>query len=229
MELKDRWIKNVVIIGAGGFGRETAEICKAMALSSRNINLIGFIDDNKEIHKKVYNGNMVLGGFEWLVTHIHEAIYVSVSVGNPIIKKKLVKRVKDLGFDFINLIHPSVLISSKVKFGKGIIIQAGVKLAVNSQIGNHVHINFNCSIGHDAILNDYVTISPLVSISGDCEIAEGVLFGSNSSIIPLKKVGKFSKIGAGACVIKDVEAYRTAVGVPAKVKKKNIEDHHAFT
>jgi len=56
-----------------------------------------------------------------------------------------------------------------------------------------------------------------VNISGGDIIEEGVLMGSCSTVIQNLKIGKGAIIGAGSVVVKDIPAYSTAVGVPARV------------
>jgi sugar O-acyltransferase (sialic acid O-acetyltransferase NeuD family) len=103
-----------------------------------------------------------------------------------------------------------------VELGCGNIICAGTIITVNIKIGNHVIINLDCTVGHDTVINDYVTCAPSVNISGQVEIEEGCDIGTNAAIIQGKKIGKWSIIGAGAVVSRDIPPGCTAVGVPAK-------------
>ena len=117
------------------------------------------------------------------------------------------------------MIHPNVRISQYVKMGHGNIICAGNILTVNIKLGNHVILNLDCTVGHDAIIGDYSTILPSVNISGNSIIKEGCFIGTNSAVIEGVSVGEWSIIGAGAVLTKDIPARCTAVGVPAKAIK----------
>ena len=212
-------MKQIVVIGAGGFGRECAEIIICMMPSlSYQLHLLGFLDDSILLLGKKFNGIEVLGGLDYYVGC--SDIHFVVGVGDPRLRKILVKIALEMGYKPATIIHPSVKIYTGAQIGKGVVIQAGSQIGINTKIGDHVHINFNCSIGHDVVLEDYVTISPLVAISGGCVIEKGGYMGSSSSIIPLKRVGKWSKIGAGACVIKNIPSRQTAIGVPAINKNR---------
>jgi sugar O-acyltransferase (sialic acid O-acetyltransferase NeuD family) len=214
-------MKDFVVIGCGGFGRETAEIAKTIMKEKKDLNLIGFIDDNKELHGKIINNVPVLGNLQWVKDSYNgDQLFFVCAVGEPSIKKKVVERALRLGYTPHSLIHPSVLMYYDVSVGEGTILCPGSIITTNITIGNHVIINKICSIGHDAIIEDFVTINPLSAIGGGAHLEEGVFIGAGTSVLQYIKVGQWSVIGAGATVIRDQEAYVTAVGVPAKVKKK---------
>jgi len=208
-----KYMKDIVIIGAGGFGREVAWLIECINKVANEWNIVGFVDDNESIQGTVINGYKVVGNIEWLR---HQEFYVVNAIGDPITRKKLMERIKDSKNNYPILIHPNVICSNKVKIGEGSIICAGNIITVNIEIGKHVIVNCDCTIGHDAILGDYTTVFPSVNISGFVKTEECVSIGTSSAIIQGVTVGKNSIIGAGAVVVKDLLANCTAVGIPAK-------------
>lgn len=213
-------IKQVVVVGAGGFGRETIEIIKDCNKVSRRWDILGFIDEDERLHGKMINNYPVLGGLEWLSEHKNDSLGCVCAIGTCETRKKVVEELKNIGINFFNAIHPSVIMKDFVELGKGIIIQAGSILAVNSKIRDHVHINFLCAIGHDAVVSEYCTISPMVTINGFNHLAEGVYVGAGAAFIQDVSVGKWTTVGAGAVVVENIPENVVAVGVPAKVIKK---------
>lgn len=215
-------MKSVVIVGAGGFGREVLEIFKDQNKISQTWNMLGFIDENEELHGKIINNYPVLGGFDWLRKHMSNNLGCVVAIGTCEIRKQVVEKLQEIGVNFYNAIHPSVIIKGFVEIGKDVVVQAGSIIAVNSRIGDHVHINFNCSIGHDADIRSYCTINPMVATNGyDC-LHEGVYVGTGAKFIQGLSVGRWSTIGAGAVVIEDIPENVVAVGVPARVVKQKV-------
>ena len=103
-----------------------------------------------------------------------------------------------------------------VTIGEGTIICAHTIITVNISIGEHVIINLDCTIGHDAIIEDYVTLYPSVNVSGFTHIGHAAELGVGMQIIQRKSIGDYSIVGAGAVVVKDIPAKCTAVGIPAK-------------
>ncbi|MGU8248922.1 acetyltransferase [Clostridium perfringens] len=210
-------MKDLVIVGAGGFGREVAWLVEQINEVSKEWNLIGFIDENKEMHETLINGYKVLGGIDWLK---YKDIYYVCAIGNSKIRKDIVERINKFKLKAATIIHPSVLINKKyVEVGEGCIICASSILTVNIKLGKHVILNLDCTVGHDAILKDFVTVYPSVNISGNCIIDKCVELGTGTQIIQGKIIGENTIIGAGSVVIKNIEKNRTAVGIPAKTIK----------
>lgn len=212
-------MKDLVIIGAGGFGREVAWLIEDINEKSNEWNLLGFIDENRESHGKILNGYKVLGGFEFFEDK--QEIFYVCAVGNSKIKKKLVEE-KCSRYNIIpaTLIHPSVIISKKHNIiGEGCIICAGSIITVNTKINNHVTINLDCTIGHDVVIEEFTTIYPSVNVSGNCNISQCVELGTGSQIIQGKNIGSNTIVGAGSVVVRDIDEGRVAVGIPARVIK----------
>jgi sugar O-acyltransferase (sialic acid O-acetyltransferase NeuD family) len=206
-------MKDIVIIGAGGFGREVAWMIEEINKINEEWNIIGFVDDNETIQDSDINGYNVVGDIEWLK---EQELHVVNAIGDPLVKKKIMDRLKDSKNSYPVLIHPDVIYSDKVSFGEGSIICAGNIITVNIEIGKNVIINLDCTIGHDAKLGDYTTVLPSVNVSGLVETGKCVSIGTGSAIIQGVKIGENTIIGAGSVVVKDLPANCTAIGTPAK-------------
>ncbi|QIZ66039.1 acetyltransferase [Geobacillus subterraneus] len=209
-------MEDLVIYGAGGFGREVAYLIEKINEQRATWNIKGFIEDNEANIGKMVNGYPILGTGEWLLSY-NQKINVVIAVGSTLGKKIIYNKLKNCkNIEFPNIIHPGVSISSTNKLGVGNIICEGVIMTCNINISNFVSLHVNCTLGHDVRVDDFSTILPNSSISGNVHLNEGVYFGTNATIIQNIKVGEYSIIGAGAVVIRDIPAYCTAVGIPAK-------------
>ena len=209
-------MKKLIIIGASGFGREVAWLVERINRVNPTWTLLGFIDDNEELQGKTVNGYRVLGKTDDVIRY-PEAFFVC-AVGASKTRERIITRVKEVNpsIKFGTVIDPSVETSDLVTVGEGSIICAHTIITVNIQIGNHVIINLDCTIGHDAILKDFVTLYPSVNVSGITNIGHAVELGTGMQIIQGKSVGDYSIVGAGAVVVKDIPEKCTAVGSPAK-------------
>ena len=214
-------MKNIIIIGAGGVGREVSLIIEKINKLKATWNLIGFIDDNINSWNRIINGYQIIGGMDLLET-LPLDTYVVIAIANYNVKKKIVNKINNK-FKFATIIDPKVYIHDYMTIGEGTIIYEGAIITANIQVGNHVIISPKCGIGHDSIIKDYVSLLWNVNVSGNDVIEEGVMMGSGSTVIQGKKIGKASIVGAGAVVIKDVDIYSTVVGVPAKTIKVDYE------
>ena len=212
-------MRPVVIVGAGGFGREVLEIFKAQNRTSQDWIVQGFIDENRDLHGSVINGCPVLGGLEWVRARDNSGLGCVVAIGICETRKQVVEKLQKTGIAFYNAIHPSVIMSEFVQLGQGVIICAGSILTVNIVIGDHVHVDTNCTIAHDAVIESYCRLNSGVRVNGNDHLGEGLYVGSGATFVQQVSAGSWSVIGAGAVVVGDIPERVVAVGVPAKVVK----------
>lgn len=211
-------MQRVAIYGAGGFAREVAWLAE-----SASVQVACFIDDDPASHGRELNGIPVIGLGGARETFSDAAVVGGV--GSPQTRRALMHKAAAAGFGFRTLIHPNVEMSRFVEVGEGTVVCAGNILTTNIRLGAHVQINLDCTVGHDAILDDYATLAPGVHVSGCVVLGKDVYVGTGANIIngsrdrPLV-IGDGAVIGAGACVTKSIEPGATAVGVPAKIIKR---------
>lgn len=209
-------LKDLYIIGAGGFGREVAWLVERINEVEPTWNLKGFIDDNPACHGTYEDDYLVLGGCEYLLQTGEEA-WVVCAVGSAKVRKIIVDKLKENdNLKFATLIDPSVILSKRVNIGEGTIICAGTIITVDVTIGKHVIINLDCTLGHDDVIGDFVTIYPSVNVSGCVTVGECSELGTGMQVIQGKNIGSESITGAGAVVVKNIPERCTAVGSPAK-------------
>ncbi len=204
--------RDLIIIGAGGFARETAWLVERINSVKATWNLLGFMDNDPETIGKFINGYPVLDEAD------HEEKYQDVwyvcAIGPSKSRRRVVNKYEQA--KFATLIDPDVKISKRVEIGAGSIICAGNIITVNITIGKHVIINLDCTIGHDVVMGDFVTLYPSVNVSGLTNIGDCTEIGTGTQIIQMKSIGRESIVGAGAVVIRNVPEKCTVVGNPAK-------------
>lgn len=212
-------MKDIAIFGVGGFGREVLALIEDINKVIPTWNIVGFFDDGYDKGIMV-NGYPNLGKTEDLNKWV-TPISLAVSIGSPIVKKKILDKISNPLVDYPTLIHPLAWIGDKefVEIGKGCIICAGNMITTNITIHDFVILNLGCTVGHDSVINSYAAFMPSVNISGEVIIGEGVYVGTGAKIINQLEIGDYTIVGAGAVVAKTLPAHCTAVGVPAKVIK----------
>lgn len=217
----------IVIFGAGGFGREVLQVILDI---NESLNTappwlpVGFIVDEGYDADDTIHGLPVHVGLSWLQQH--SDVHVVIAVGSSAGRKKIAERIAAYGNSFATLIHPRAWLGRHVKAGPGSVICAGALLTTDIDVGAHVHVNIACTLGHDSVLGDFVTLNPAVSVSGNVEIAEGCEIGTGSILIPYASVGSWSIVGAGSIVTKPLPENITAVGAPARVIKTRDNGWH---
>ncbi len=123
--------------------------------------------------------------------------------------------------NFIDIVHPSALITSEVKHGYGFHLSPMSQVSPFTTIGNFVVINRKVSIGHHNIIEDFVTINPGVNIAGCCRIEENTVIGLGTTVLDKVTIGKNTIIGAGSVVTRSIPDNVIAYGSPAKIIREN--------
>lgn len=207
-------MKDLVIIGAGGFGREVKELVDEINQDKPTWNFIGFVDDNADV--TVPEVDTVLGRIDYLL-HIPQKPYVVISIANAAVRKKYAELFASEGFEFATLIHPDVTIrGNRVKIGEGTIICSKTNISINVQIGKHCIINTSCGFGHDTTVGDYCGFMPRTVLTGEVVVGDSCYFGVRSTVINRINITDHCTVGACACVVKDLTESGTYVGIPAK-------------
>ena len=201
--------EGVVIVGAGGHGREAFDIAVESGLT-----VLGFVDDAGQPDGLTgHTGRPMLGPVEWLVHHPNKMI---LGIASPVIRSQLDFALTAAGCDPISVVHPSVGIGSGVSLGEGALVPQGCRISEGAVLGRHVHLGALSNIAHGSWLGDYVTATPGVLVGGDCTIETGVWLGAGCVVNQGITIGAGAVIGSGAVVVADVEPGVTMVGVPAR-------------
>lgn len=209
-------MKDIAILGAGGFAREVWWLIEEINTERPEWNVIGYIDDNAALRGTSLCDVPVLGDFSWLEAQRYRPHVIS-GVGSNSARRTFASRAAALELPFATLIHPTARRSRFVEIGSGTVICAGNILTTQVRMGSHVNLNLNCTIGHDVVIEDFCNLSPGINVSGYVHLEQGVDIGTNAALLPGKRVGRGSVIGAGAVVSSDIPPFSVAVGVPAKV------------
>lgn len=138
-------------------------------------------------------------------------------------RDRFVLPVKQMGFEFATLVHPTAHVSSKSTVGEGTSLSVGCIVAGYTRFGRYVQVNRGVTIGHHTEIGDFVTIQPGVNLAGNCRVDPHVYLGIGATVVDGVRIGAHSVVGAGAVVTEDVPDRVLVVGVPARVVKEGIE------
>lgn len=207
-------MNNLIIIGAGGCGREVLQIVKEINKRKNTYNVKGFLDDNINSLNGLAGEYDVIGTIKEYIPEQNDVF--SCAILNPETRKCVVEKMKKKGAVFVSLIEPRAGVSDFTTLGEGCILYAWAGISCNVRIGNFCIIE-QAGIGHDVVIGDYSAVCQNTSIGGCTEIGERVMIGSNVCIIPGRKIGSRVEVGAGSVVIRNVGEDKKVFGNPAKV------------
>lgn len=206
-------MKELIIVGASGFGREVLQWVKDYNSVKPTWHIIGFLDDNLNALDGYICDYKILGTIkDWDVKETHE---FAIAIANPQPKQFVVNFLKAKGANFATVIHPTAIISDFCSIGEGVVITPRAKVSPNVVIGNYVTL-LGSGIGHDVVIGDFTTITGNCSINGNVTLGQKVFVGSNACIAPSKRIGNDVFIGMGSMVISNIKDGNKVIGNPAK-------------
>jgi sugar O-acyltransferase (sialic acid O-acetyltransferase NeuD family) len=204
----------LVIVGAGGLGRETAVLAADVNAAAPSWDVLGFVDDDPALQGTTVLALPVLGDVDWLAQQ-NDLSYV-LALGASGLRRRLAERLATVPLAPATLVHPTVALHPSIRLGPGTLAFRGAVLMLAVTTGRHVVIDVHCTVGHDAVLDDFTTLHPGVHLSGAVHAEAAVEFGSGAVVLPGRRIGAATVVGAGAVVSRDLPPHCTAVGVPAR-------------
>jgi sugar O-acyltransferase (sialic acid O-acetyltransferase NeuD family) len=210
---------NIVFIGAAN--PETIRMIQAVRRVHGEFRAVGFVDNDPAKQGKDFFGLPILGTVAQIRNmDTGQLLFVNLITGSTLARFEVTRDAVREGAKFTNFIHPTVDLTM-TRLGLGNYLQEGVILQAGVEVGDNSSIHMGAVIGHESRIGSSVFIAHAVSVSGCCSIGDGCFIGTNATILPRIQVGKWSTIGAGAVVTKNVPDYAVVAGNPARCIKSN--------
>lgn len=210
-------MQRVLILGAGGHAQVVADILLRASEAGAPVSPIGYLDDNPQRIGASLLGLPVLGRLDDRTRIAYDALVIAI--GNNVARRLIFMQLQQTGEQLAIARHPSAVIAPDVIPGPGSMICAGAIVNPGSVIGANVILNTGCTVDHHNRIGDHVHIAPGVHLGGDVQIEEGGFVGIGATVMPQRRIGAWSVVGAGALIHRDVPPWTVAVGVPARVVK----------
>jgi sugar O-acyltransferase (sialic acid O-acetyltransferase NeuD family) len=206
----------LVLVGPGGFGRETAELVRTINAVDPRWDLLGFLDDDPDRWGTTASGVPVLGGLDTLADLPDARVVVCTGhPGNFGSKKRIVERLGLEPERYATLVHPAASIPPSCRLGEGTVALAGVVATVDVEVGAHVGLMPQVVLTHDDRLEDFVTATAGVRLAGTVHVQEGAYLGAGFLVREGRTIGPWALVGMGAVVTRDVPGGEVWAGVPA--------------
>jgi len=212
----------IVIIGVGGQARIVYEILSY----NRNVEVVAFVDNVIHGSDEHIMGIPVLGDHSVLPKLIKNGVTGAIiAIGDNNIRAAHFEKLKGMGLELVNAIHPTACIAPSAKIGSGVTVAMGAIISTGTEIRNNVIINTGAIIDHENEIEDHVHVGPGCSIAGRVTIKKGAFIGIGSVVKEYLTIGENTIIGAGSVVLEDIPDNVVAVGAPAKIIKMRNESN----
>jgi sugar O-acyltransferase (sialic acid O-acetyltransferase NeuD family) len=210
-------LPKLVIVGAGGFGREVLAWSRQCEGFEVNWVFKGFIDDNLGALKQKRTPASVLSTIADYQPE-PEDVFIC-AIGMPAYKRRCCELLVKRGARFIRLIHRTAIIGDNVEVSDGVIMCPYSVASANNRLGFAVALNLHATVDHDASVDDWSQINCHCDLTAAVKVGREVFLGSRVSVIPGVKIGDGAYIGAGSVVTRNIPPGAKAFGVPARVQK----------
>lgn len=207
-------LPKLVIIGAGGFGREMLAWAEQSVQFEREWTIKGFIDDNLEALAGLRTKLPVLGRVQDYQPESDEVFICAM--GTPAFKRSCSELISARGGQFTRLIHRTAVLGHEVEMGDGVILCPYAIVSGYNRLGRGVAVNLHSSVDHDASVGDWTQINCHCDLMGAVSVGQEVFFGSHVAVTPGVTIGDRAFLGAGTVVLRDVEAGAKIAGVPGR-------------
>ncbi len=204
-------MKSIVIVGAGGFGREVLQYLKDIHGSDP---VKGFLDDNLTSVEPASLEQRILGRISDYTPQPDEEFVLAI--GNPGLRLRLANQLTERGARFISVIHPLAYVASSATLGTGCIIAPFATIGANAVLSDQVVVTFYASVAHDAVVGPASALSPHSVANGGSRLGTASFLGTAAVVNPTCSVGNFAKVAAGSVVYRDVPDRSLASGNPAR-------------
>jgi sugar O-acyltransferase (sialic acid O-acetyltransferase NeuD family) len=207
-------VKGLLIVGAGGFARETAQAARAADGPDA---VLGHLDDDLSRHGTEVDGVPVLGGSE--LVHAHPDAPVVICVGNPRDWAGRARLVRRLGLPerrYGTVVHPSVALADSATLGPGSVLLAQCALTAAVRVGAHVAVMPQVVLTHDDVVGDFATIASGVRLGGGVHVGPGAYVGAGALVREGLSVGAWSQLGLGSLLLQDLPPGEVWIGSPAR-------------
>lgn len=207
----------LLLIGAGGFARETIELVRAINREAPTWEVVGLLDDDPELHGREILGVPVLGACAAIAEYPEAAVAACVaSPRDPLRRLRLVARLGLPLERYATLIHPRATIAGSARIGPGSVIHANSVLTADVELGWHVAIMPAVVLTHDDTVEDGVTFAAGVRVASNVKIEAGAYVGAGALVRERLTIGAGATVGMGSVVTRPVPAGEVWYGSPAR-------------
>ena len=217
-------MKKLVLIGGGNQAHYTIDIIER----ENKYKIIGIIDSIHDIGSDRF-GYKIIGRQENLKELIKEynidvgVISIGDNWSRSCVWNKIIEQVPT--FEFVNAIHPSVVIGNNVEIGVGVVAMAGCIFNPKAVIEDFTFFATGAQVEHDCYIGKFASISAGSTLGGYVDLGKFSAITLGVTVIDRIHIGEHSVVGSGSLVVNNVPDNVLVYGSPSKIiRERKPED-----
>ncbi|MGB8853794.1 MAG: acetyltransferase [Pirellulales bacterium] len=207
-------VQRIVIVGAGGFGREVLQWARA-AWPEAATHIAGFLSADPRILAGHACPLPVIGDPATFEPEPEDGLLLAIGI--PCIRRRVAELLLGRGAEFLTLIHPTAIVVPTARIGTGAIVCPQAIVSDSATLGRFALVNYHASVAHDASVGDFAVLSPYATLAGGAHVGDDAFLGLHASVGPGVSVGPRSKVAANSCALADTPADSLVHGVPGRI------------
>jgi len=208
--------QRILIVGAGGFGREVSHWARD-AWPEWNDRLAGFLGRSGQtlVPSVGDTGLLILADPADYAPQPGDAFLLAIGI--PGVRRRVAEALAARGAEFLTLVHPTAVVAPTATLGPGSIVCPHAVVSDSAATGRLVLVNYHASLAHDAVAGDFAVLSPYATLGGEARVGADAFLGLHASVGPGVVMGERSKVAANSCALTDVPPDSLVLGVPGRV------------
>ena len=207
--------RELIVVGAGGHATVVID-----ALIAGGHRPAFVLDDDPAKRGSQVGGVSVRGPVAELTPRELECYSFVVAIAKNDLRYRLVLDLLGRRATLSGVRHPAAVLSSQARIDPTAHIMAGAIVNAGATVGPHAVLNTGSIVEHDSVIAEYSHVGPGAVLAGAAVLEQGAFAATGAKVCPFVRLGSWSTLGAGAVALRDVPARSVAVGVPARVLKK---------
>ena len=206
--------KRLIIVGAGGLGREIFMFAERHPDCGSRWQMGGFLDDSPGALSGLDYPVGIIGSIRDYQPQDDDLFLPGL--GKPQVRRHCCETLLKRGASFVSLIHPAAIVGRNIQMGQGIVMFPNANVTCDARIGDFTMMLSTAVAAHDTTIGNYCQISMGCDVMGAVELGTEVFLGSGARITPGIKIGAGAIVGAGCVVTRNVEPGQTVFGSVAR-------------
>jgi sugar O-acyltransferase (sialic acid O-acetyltransferase NeuD family) len=208
------WCRRVIIVGAGGFGREALQWASD-AWPEQAGRIAGFLSADPAALDRHATRLPILGDPDTFRLLPGDGLVLAIGI--PQVRRQVAERLAQRGANFLTLVHPTAIVAATATVGTGSVICPQAVVSDAAGLGRCVLVNYHASLGHDAKAGEYTVFSPYATLGGGAIVEEDVFLGLHATVGPRVRIGAGTKVSANSAALVSVPRRTLVYGVPGQI------------